>query len=81
MKATTKNNLVLQSIITNNKGTFTYKLIDWIPVKKLNWNALSCNTNAIELLAEKVSRAAYLLELCTQKMRSIESDIQQIIGT
>ena len=36
---------------------------------------------SIELLAEKVSIAAYLLELCTQKMRSIEADIQQIIGT
>ena len=44
-------------------------------------NQLESDTISIELLAEKVSRAAYLLELCTQKMRSIESDIQQIIGT
>ncbi|MDP4581093.1 MAG: exodeoxyribonuclease VII small subunit [Saprospiraceae bacterium] len=44
-------------------------------------NQLESDTLSIELLAEKVSRAAYLLELCTQKMRSIESDIQQIIGT
>ena len=44
-------------------------------------NQLETDGLSIELLAEKVSRAAYLLELCTQKMRSIESDIQQIIGT
>ena len=44
-------------------------------------NQLESDTLSIELLAEKVSRAAYLLELCTKKMRSIESDIQQIIGT
>ena len=44
-------------------------------------NQLESDTISIELLAEKVSRAAYLLELCAQKMRSIESDIQQIIGT
>ena len=44
-------------------------------------NQLESDALSIELLAEKVSRAAYLLELCTQKMRSIESDIQQIIGT
>ena len=44
-------------------------------------NQLESDTLSIELLAVKVSRAAYLLELCTQKMRSIESDIQQIIGT
>jgi exodeoxyribonuclease VII small subunit len=44
-------------------------------------NQLESDALSIELLAEKVSRAAYLLELCTQKMRSIEADIQQIIGT
>ncbi len=44
-------------------------------------NQLESDTLSIELLAEKVSRAAYLLEFCTQKMRSIESDIQQIIGS
>ena len=44
-------------------------------------NQLETDALSIELLAEKVSRAAYLLELCTQKMRSIEADIQQIIGT
>ncbi len=44
-------------------------------------NQLESDELSIELLAEKVSRAAYLLELCTQKMRSIEADIQQIIGT
>jgi exodeoxyribonuclease VII small subunit len=44
-------------------------------------NQLESDVLSIELLAEKVSRAAYLLELCTQKMRSIEADIQQIIGT
>ncbi len=44
-------------------------------------NQLETDGLSIELLAEKVSRAAYLLEFCTQKMRSIESDIQQIIGT
>ena len=44
-------------------------------------NQLESDALSIELLAEKVSRAAYLLELCTQKMRSIESDIQKIIGT
>lgn len=44
-------------------------------------NQLESDALSIELLAEKVSRAAYLLELCTQKMRSIEDDIQQIIGT
>jgi len=44
-------------------------------------NQLESDALSIELLAEKVSRAAYLLELCTQKMRSIESDIQQIIGS
>ena len=44
-------------------------------------NQLESDAISIELLAEKVSRAAYLLELCTQKMRSIESDIQKIIGT
>jgi exodeoxyribonuclease VII small subunit len=42
---------------------------------------LESDALSIELLAEKVSRAAYLLELCMQKMRSIESDIQQIIGS
>jgi exodeoxyribonuclease VII small subunit len=41
---------------------------------------LESDTISIELLAEKVSRAAFLLNLCMQKMRSIESDIQQIIG-
>jgi len=44
-------------------------------------NQLESDALSIELLAEKVSRAAYLLEFCSQKMRSIESDIQQIIGT
>ena len=44
-------------------------------------NQLESDALSIELLAEKVSRAAYLLEICTKKMRSIESDIQQIIGT
>jgi exodeoxyribonuclease VII small subunit len=44
-------------------------------------NQLESDELSIELLAEKVSRAAYLLELCIQKMRSIETDIQQIIGT
>ena len=44
-------------------------------------NQLESDALSVELLAEKVSRAAYLLELCTQKMRSIEADIQQIIGT
>lgn len=44
-------------------------------------NQLESDSLSIELLAEKVSRAAYLLEFCSQKMRSIESDIQQIIGT
>ena len=44
-------------------------------------NQLESDGLSIELLAEKVSRAAYLLEICTQKMRSIESDIQQIIGS
>jgi len=44
-------------------------------------NQLESDALSIELLAEKVSRAAYLLELCMQKMRSIESDIQQIIGS
>jgi exodeoxyribonuclease VII small subunit len=44
-------------------------------------NQLESDTLSIELLAEKVSRAAFLLNLCMQKMRSIESDIQQIIGT
>jgi exodeoxyribonuclease VII small subunit len=44
-------------------------------------NQLESDDLSIELLAEKVSRAAYLLELCMQKMRSIESDIQQIIGS
>ncbi|GDX45555.1 hypothetical protein LBMAG24_08820 [Bacteroidota bacterium] len=44
-------------------------------------NQLESDALSIELLAEKVSRAAYLLEICTQKMRSIESDIQQIIGS
>ena len=44
-------------------------------------NQLESDALSIELLAEKVSRAAYLLEFCTQKMRSIEADIQQIIGT
>ena len=44
-------------------------------------NQLESDALSIELLAEKVSRAVYLLEFCSQKMRSIESDIQQIIGT
>ena len=44
-------------------------------------NQLESDAISIELLAEKVSRADNLLELCTQTMRSIESDIQQIIGT
>ena len=44
-------------------------------------NQLESDALSIELLAEKVSRAAYLLELCTQKMRSIETNIQQVIGT
>ncbi len=44
-------------------------------------NQLESDALSIELLAEKVSRAAYLLELCMQKMRSIESDIQQINGS
>lgn len=44
-------------------------------------NQLESDNLSIELLAEKVSRAAFLLNLCMQKMRSIESDIQQIIGT
>lgn len=44
-------------------------------------NQLESDALSIELLAEKVSRAAYLLELCSQKMRSIETDIQKIIGT
>lgn len=44
-------------------------------------NQLESDALSIELLAEKVSRAAYLLEICTKKMRSIESDIQKIIGT
>ena len=44
-------------------------------------NQLESDALSIELLAEKVSRAAYLLEICTKKMRSIESDIQQIIGS
>jgi exodeoxyribonuclease VII small subunit len=44
-------------------------------------NQLESDALSIELLAEKVSRAAYLLEICMQKMRSIESDIQQIIGS
>lgn len=43
-------------------------------------NQLESDSISIELLAEKVSRAAYLLNLCMQKMRSIESDIQQITG-
>lgn len=44
-------------------------------------NQLESDSISIELLAEKVSRAAYLLNLCMEKMRSIESDIQQITGT
>lgn len=44
-------------------------------------NQLESDNLSIELLAEKVSRAAYLLNICMQKMRAIESDIQQIIGT
>jgi exodeoxyribonuclease VII small subunit len=44
-------------------------------------NQLESDALSIELLAEKVSRAANLLEICTKKMRSIESDIQQIIGS
>lgn len=44
-------------------------------------NQLESDALSIELLAEKVSRAAYLLEICTKKMRSIESNIQQIIGS
>ena len=67
-----KNNLVLQSIITNNKGTFKYKLIDWIPVKKLNWNVLSCNTNAIELLAEKIKIEKSLPKVSTSKRYRLE---------
>jgi exodeoxyribonuclease VII small subunit len=43
-------------------------------------NQLESDSISIELLAEKVSRAAYLLNLCMEKMRSIESDIQQITG-
>lgn len=43
-------------------------------------NQLESDLISIELLAEKVSRAAYLLNLCMEKMRSIESDIQQITG-
>lgn len=44
-------------------------------------NQLESDALSIELLAEKVSRAAYLLAHCMQKMRTIESDIQQIIGS
>ncbi len=44
-------------------------------------NQLESDNLSIELLAEKVSRAAYLLNICMQKMRAIESDIQKIIGT
>ncbi|MEY3322887.1 MAG: hypothetical protein RLZZ417_2470 [Bacteroidota bacterium] len=44
-------------------------------------NQLESDTISIELLAEKVSRAAFLLNLCMQKMRSIEKDIQQITDT
>lgn len=44
-------------------------------------NQLESDALSIELLAEKVSRAAYLLSHCLQKMRTIESDIQQIIGS
>jgi exodeoxyribonuclease VII small subunit len=39
---------------------------------------LESDAISIESLAEKVSRAAYLLNLCMEKMRSIESDIQKI---
>ena len=59
----------------------TDALLKFGAVAKSSNVSIGESTALIELLAEKVSRAAYLLEICTQKMRSIESDIQQIIGS
>jgi hypothetical protein len=43
---------ILEKIVKKYKTIFKikYKLKDWIPKKKLNWNWLSSNPNAIELL-------------------------------
>jgi len=41
---------------------------------------LESDSLSIEQLAESVARATFLLNLCMDKMRAIEADIQQIAG-
>ena len=53
MKSSTSNSILL-NIIKNKEKAFKYDLINWIPIKNLNWKYLSSNPNAIELLEEKI---------------------------
>jgi hypothetical protein len=62
------SNSILQDIIKKNKGTFKYELIDWIPIKKLSWKALSCNPNAIELLEAKIKIEKSLKKAAYEKI-------------
>ena len=46
----------LRDRISVNKQYEIYKLLDWIDIKKLDWNTLSSNPNAIHLLEQNKKR-------------------------
>ncbi|WP_426589769.1 exodeoxyribonuclease VII small subunit [Mucilaginibacter sp. R-33] len=44
------------------------------------YNAISNDTVSVDELAEKVKRAAYLVEFCQAKLKSTEEEIAKLVG-
>ena len=75
---------ILEKIVNKYKTIFKikYKLKDWIPPEKLDWNYLSANPNAIELLKENPTKifwtflsanpAPYAIELLKENQKRID---------
>ena len=43
--------------MTEHYSVYTYTLLDWIDVKKLNWISLSTNSMAIDLLTKNLEES------------------------
>ena len=75
---------ILEKIVNKYKTIFKikYKLKDWIPLEKLDWNYLSSNPNAIDLLKENPTKifwtflsanpAPYAIELLKENQKRID---------
>jgi len=75
---------ILEKIVNKYKTIFKikYKLKDWIPPEKLDWNYLSENPNAIDLLKENPTKifwtflsanpAPYAIELLKENQKRID---------